>query len=111
MEAFVGPRPIGSLIRHLDGDHTNNRPFNLAYGTQIENMADALDHGTILVGSEAPNAAFSDEQVRYIREHPKYRGACARLAAKYQVDYKTVYRVLRRDSYRNVSVSEQPRAR
>jgi hypothetical protein len=38
--AFVGPRPDGQVTRHLDGDHFNNTLVNLAYGTQLENMAD-----------------------------------------------------------------------
>src|SRR4051812_19574137 len=36
--AFHGPRPAGLEIRHLDGDRTNDRPDNLAYGTHQENM-------------------------------------------------------------------------
>lgn len=44
--AFIGPRPEGMDIRHLDGDVTNNRPSNLRYGTRSENMRDALRHGT-----------------------------------------------------------------
>ncbi len=39
-EAFIGPRPAGLQIRHLDSDKTNCSASNLAYGTQIENMAD-----------------------------------------------------------------------
>lgn len=46
LEAFVGPRPEGLLTRHLDGDPTNNRLDNLAYGTPSENMRDRRDHGT-----------------------------------------------------------------
>lgn len=45
MEAFVGPRPEGQLIRHLDGDCTNNTLANLAYGTNSENQLDRVRHG------------------------------------------------------------------
>ena len=44
-EAFLGPRPEGADIRHLDGDPTNNRVSNLAYGTRSENMIDRVAHG------------------------------------------------------------------
>ncbi len=44
--AFLGPRPEGSQIRHLDGDRRNNTVANLAYGTNGENQADAVRHGT-----------------------------------------------------------------
>ena len=41
-EAFHGPRPEGNVVRHLDGNPTNNTVQNLAYGTQRENVHDAL---------------------------------------------------------------------
>lgn len=44
-EAFIGPRPTGLQVRHLDGDGENNQVANLAYGTNSENMQDRLRHG------------------------------------------------------------------
>lgn len=44
-EAFIGPRPTGHHVRHLDGDQTNNLPGNLAYGTPRENNLDVVRHG------------------------------------------------------------------
>ena len=43
--AFIGPRPDGLVTRHLDGDQSNNRPSNLAYGTHRENARDSVRHG------------------------------------------------------------------
>lgn len=51
LAAFVGPRPNGLVIRHLDGEPSNNRADNLAYGTYAENAQDMLRHG------RNPNAA------------------------------------------------------
>lgn len=45
-EAFIGPRPDGSVLRHLDGNPANNTPANLRYGSQSENQYDAVGHGT-----------------------------------------------------------------
>lgn len=45
MLTFVGPTPRGMEIRHLDGDPTNPRLDNLAFGTHAENMADMVRHG------------------------------------------------------------------
>ena len=39
-EAFIGPRPDGCVIRHRDGDPSNNRLDNLVYGTQSDNLRD-----------------------------------------------------------------------
>lgn len=44
--AFLGPRPEGMEVRHLDGDPLNNRLDNLAYGTPSENSQDSIRHGT-----------------------------------------------------------------
>lgn len=45
MAAFVGPTPEGMEVRHLDGDSSNPRLDNLAFGTHAENMADMVRHG------------------------------------------------------------------
>lgn len=56
MAAFVGPRPAGLVIRHLDDDKDNNTLGNLRYGTQLENLIDAFRnrcYGTSLVDEDA----------------------------------------------------------
>ena len=38
-EAFHGPKPFeGAVVMHLDEDNGNNRPENLAWGTQQQNL-------------------------------------------------------------------------
>lgn len=44
-EAFHGPRPEGMQVRHLNGDHTDNRASNLQWGTATENALDRVAHG------------------------------------------------------------------
>jgi hypothetical protein len=44
--AFLGPRPEGADVRHLDGDKLNNSAKNLQYGSRSENISDAVVHGT-----------------------------------------------------------------
>jgi hypothetical protein len=46
LSAFVGPLPEGLVSRHLNGNAADNRLDNLAYGTQKENVQDAIRHGT-----------------------------------------------------------------
>ena len=41
---FIGPRPNGAEIRHLDGNEKNNRADNLAYGTKSQNGRDRKYH-------------------------------------------------------------------
>lgn len=45
LEAFVGPRPEGTVCCHWDDDSTNNRLSNLRWATREANMADALRNG------------------------------------------------------------------
>lgn len=45
LEAFVGPRPPKMVSRHLNGDPSDNRLVNLAYGTFRENALDMIEHG------------------------------------------------------------------
>ena len=44
--AFLGSRPAGLVVRHLDGDKNNSSVDNLAYGTVAENIQDQMLHGT-----------------------------------------------------------------
>lgn len=43
--AFLGPRPDGMEVRHLDGDPLNNDLSNLIYGTSSQNNLDIVRHG------------------------------------------------------------------
>lgn len=44
--AFLGPRPDGLQVRHLDGDYANPHLSNLTYGTPSQNALDQRGHGT-----------------------------------------------------------------
>jgi NUMOD4 motif/HNH endonuclease len=43
--AFLGIRPRGQEIRHIDGDKLNNAATNLAYGTHCDNEQDKISQG------------------------------------------------------------------
>lgn len=45
-ESFIGPKPEGLEVRHLNGNPEDNRVENLAYGTRSENVLDSVKHGT-----------------------------------------------------------------
>lgn len=43
--AFLGPKPEGMEVRHLNGDKMDPRAANLIYGTRSENGLDKRQHG------------------------------------------------------------------
>lgn len=45
-ESFLGERPDGADVRHLNGNPADNRVENLTYGTRSENVLDSVRHGT-----------------------------------------------------------------
>ncbi len=44
-EAFIGPRPDGMEVNHIDTDKTNNRADNLEYTTPTGNKEHAKQNG------------------------------------------------------------------
>lgn len=93
LEAFSGPRPSGTLCRHINGNPLDNRVSNLVWGTQSENMADALRHGTATVGSKNGAAKFTDDQVRSIRDELAAGAGTVATARKNNVAPSTISRI------------------
>lgn len=66
--AFHGMPTSGSMqVRHLDGDPTNNRPENLAWGTQVENWSDRKAHGRGMEGEKHHAAKLSNAEREHLR--------------------------------------------
>ena len=61
--AFNGACPQGMECRHLDGNPTNNKPENLAWGTKLENQRDRLAHGTDNSGARNGRSKMTEAQV------------------------------------------------
>lgn len=64
---FIGERPPGFVVRHLNGNSLDNRIENIAYGTYADNMMDAMRHGTLLVGARSPMSVVNEYDVAFIR--------------------------------------------
>lgn len=113
-DAFLGPRPDGMVTRHLDGNASNPTLLNLAYGTQGENEADKIAHGTRLCGEQASGARLSNALVHDILA--EYRpgsltcGAPA-LARRYGVHAATVRCVIVGITWRHIDRSAYPNIR
>lgn len=64
---FVGQCPDGMEGRHLNGDKTDNRLMNLAWGTPKENGIDRIRHGTTAKGEHHGMAKLTRAEVEEIR--------------------------------------------
>lgn len=66
--AFHGEPPARSMqVRHLDGNPENNKPENLAWGTQVENWLDRQSHGRGMKGENHPMSKLTDVERSHIR--------------------------------------------
>ena len=45
-QTFHGPKPAGLVVRHRNGDNSDDSAGNLLYGTQSQNILDSVQHGT-----------------------------------------------------------------
>lgn len=89
-EAFLGPRPAGLQVAHLNGVRTDNRAANLAYVTAAENAAHRIIHGTEMIGEKNPRATLSDDRWRELLRRFE-RGEKGRaLAREYGVHPATI---------------------
>ena len=66
--AFIGPKPNGLEVGHIDGVRGNNAASNLKYTTKRDNQADRIAHGTAPHGTKNPMAKLTAEQVSAIRQ-------------------------------------------
>ena len=62
-EAWIGPRPDGMQVCHLNGDASDNRADNLRWDTPKANCADRNLHGTAIKGERVGIAKLTDLKV------------------------------------------------
>lgn len=81
-ETFLGARPPGMQVRHLDGDHLHACATNLAWGTPSENGYDKRTHGTDhnVNKTHCPRGHAYDEHGYEVPSRPggRYCRACTR---------------------------------
>ena len=91
-ELFIGPKPFsGAVVRHLDGDPSNNNVSNLAWGTYKENEDDKRRHGT---WQHRSNGKLSRQQRDAIRSKAANGISQRLLAEQYCVSRPTITRLL-----------------
>ncbi|AYN17458.1 hypothetical protein CHR29_20800 [Pseudomonas monteilii] len=86
LKAYGGlPPSAAHEARHLNGNSLDNRPGNLAWGTRLENTADAIRHGTLGPGMRSRRRKLTDKQVIEIRRRHGSGERSADLAREFGV--------------------------
>jgi len=100
--AFYGIQD--GVVRHLDGDKLNNKPENLAWGTQRENILDKKRHGTWQAGDNAAHRILNSGKVRKIRNlHASGNYTLSELGNMFNVTKYCIWRIVHRKTWKNVS--------
>lgn len=90
-EVFLENTKDNPCVRHLDGKKQNNCVENLAWGTYCENESDKRQHGT---WESRRNGKLTKDDRRKIRNLSKEGCKNSELAARFNVSYHTILRLL-----------------
>ncbi len=94
MMAFVGPKPDGHNINHIDGNKLNNSSSNLEYVTFSENSKHSFRLGLQCnKGEQHSQARLNEEKVRDIRRRVKNGESKHALAKEFAVSYAAIHYV------------------
>lgn len=88
--AFIGPKPKGAQVRHLNDDRSDNRAVNLAYGSAAENSDDMARNGRRPRGEAHGMARLRADDVLAIRAS---RLRAKEVAAQYGIDPAHVHAI------------------
>jgi hypothetical protein len=107
--AFIGPRPNGMDVNHINGIKTDNRAENLEYVTRTENMRHARQHGLHdNRGEKAWNACLTTDQVRTIKRALELCGESPKvLAEAFGVSVNTIRHIQLGNTWRHVDSHEE----
>lgn len=96
---FVGPRPDGLEVRHLNGIRHDNRLTNLAYGTHSENERDRIAHGTSNRGERHGLSKLTSAEVLEIRARGADGETQRSVADRFGVSVATVNMIIHRERW------------
>jgi hypothetical protein len=100
LEAFVGCRPDGMQVAHLDGDPSNNMLSNLVYATPVENASHKVGHGTFVEGQRHYRSKLTNAQAAELFMSPL---SISEAAERFGVSYHVAYHVRRRNTYKSAT--------
>ncbi len=102
LEAFVGPRPEGMNGLHRNDDPADNRLENLYWGTQSQNVSDAIRNGKKKVGDDYSGSKLRSAEIPTIRRAIADGVLLRDIADQYGVSVGAIQSVKRGKAWRHV---------
>ena len=106
MLAFVGKRPVGKFINHIDGNGLNNALDNLEYCTPQENhnhAREVLGVSFIRIGEINGMSKLSNKDVLKIRElYETGKYSQKELGAKFGICQSVTSSIVRKEIWRHI---------
>lgn len=101
--AFLGERPEGCEVNHIDTNKRNNHVSNLEYITHAKNIEHAVANGLIPHGNDHHKSILTDTQILEIRNGYEHNsGSIRRLASKYGVSANAIRSALQGKSWKHL---------
>lgn len=98
--AFIGPKPLGTVCCHCDGNPANNIPQNLRWDTKKADCVDRSLHGRDTVGERNGRSKLSMSMARSIRQEYANGGVSLKtLGVKYGVHSSTVFQIVQNKTW------------
>jgi hypothetical protein len=88
-----------SVAAHLCGNPACVAPTHLRWASQAENLADRVNHGTMIRGTKARHAKLTDEDIPRIRTLAKLGMTSPKIAEQYGVIPRTIRNILNRETW------------
>lgn len=101
-QAFIGPKPDGSSVNHIDGNKKNNNASNLEYTSHAENMSHAGSHGLMARGEDHPASKMTNQSVKQLRSDRISGMSFLKLSAKYGIAIMTAHSIVNRKYWSHV---------
>lgn len=91
--AFIGQKPPGLHVNHIDGDKKNNKPGNLEYVTRKANMEHAGRTGLMVRGEAHPGSKMDESSVRQLRADRSAGLSFSVIARKHGISIATAFNI------------------
>jgi hypothetical protein len=96
---FIGERPDGMIIRHIDGNRFNNHVDNLSYGTPKQNYEDVVKHKS-QKGSNNGRSILNESGAKAVRYLNAYGVSQKTLAEAFEVSIGAINATLKNRNWR-----------